>query len=133
MGEGSIECNDDGGCYLRCPWHGWDYHPLTGKPPGGYDDGVETFPVEVRDDGIYVGLEVETPHVRTVTDVMAETMVQWGVTHVFGMVGHSNLGLADAIRRREAVAWHFANSVVRRVMRESTRAYAGRRQSPVRV
>ncbi len=35
------------------------------------------------------------------TDVMAETMVNWGVKHVFGMVGHSNLGLADALRRRE--------------------------------
>ena len=32
---------------------------------------------------------------------MAETMVNWGVRHVFGMVGHSNLGLADAIRRQE--------------------------------
>jgi thiamine pyrophosphate-dependent acetolactate synthase large subunit-like protein len=31
---------------------------------------------------------------------MVETMVNWGVTHVFGMVGHSNLGLADAIRRQ---------------------------------
>ena len=39
----------------------------------------------------------ETPH--TVSDVMMETMVNWGVTHVFGMVGHSNLGVADAIRR----------------------------------
>ena len=28
-------------------------------------------------------------------------MVNWGVKHVFGMVGHSNLGLADALRRRE--------------------------------
>ena len=37
----------------------------------------------------------------TVSDVMVETMVQWGVTHVFGMVGHSNLGLADAMRRQE--------------------------------
>ena len=36
------------------------------------------------------------------SDVMAETMVNWGVRHVFGMVGHSNLGLADAIRRRES-------------------------------
>lgn len=27
-------------------------------------------------------------------------MVNWGVRRVFGMVGHSNLGLADAIRRR---------------------------------
>ena len=33
---------------------------------------------------------------------MAQTLVNWGVTHVFGMVGHSNLGLADALRRQEA-------------------------------
>jgi len=95
LGEGTIE----NGC-LRCPWHGWDFDPITGKPPGGYDDGVETYPVEERDDGVYVAIKEEPPHERTVTDVMAETMVAWGVTHVFGMVGHSNLGLADAIRRR---------------------------------
>ncbi len=95
LGEGSIENG-----LLRCPWHGWDYHPITGKAPG-FDDGIETFPVEERDDGIYVSLPEETPHERTVTDVMAETMTAWGIRHVFGMVGHSNLGLADAIRRRE--------------------------------
>ena len=100
LGEGSIECGESGECYLRCPWHGWDFDPLTGKPPGGYDDGVPTYAVEVRDDGIYVGVEAEAEHERTVTDVMAETMVNWGLTHVFGMVGHSNLGLADAIRRQ---------------------------------
>ncbi len=32
---------------------------------------------------------------------MAETMVNWGVNCVFGMVGHSNLGFADALRRQE--------------------------------
>ncbi|GJM17980.1 MAG: pyruvate oxidase [Phycisphaeraceae bacterium] len=101
LGEGSIECADGTKeCYLRCPWHGWDFHPITGKPPGGYDDGLTTYPVEERDDGVYVGIEPETPHERTVTDVMAETMVAWGLTSIFGMVGHSNLGLADAIRRR---------------------------------
>jgi len=96
LGEGSIE----NGC-LRCPWHGWDFDPITGKPPGGYDDGVRVYPVEERDDGVYIALESVGPHVHTVTDVMAETMANWGVTHVFGMVGHSNLGLADAIRRQE--------------------------------
>jgi len=96
LGEGSIENG-----WLRCPWHGWDFHPITGKPPGGYDDGVETFPVEIRDDGVYVALEDETPHLRTVSDVMAETMVNWGIRQVFGMVGHSNLGLADALRVQE--------------------------------
>jgi thiamine pyrophosphate-dependent acetolactate synthase large subunit-like protein/nitrite reductase/ring-hydroxylating ferredoxin subunit len=95
LGEGSIENG-----LLRCPWHGWDYDPITGKVPG-YDDGVETFPVDVRDDGVYVGFEAETQHERTASDVMAETMVNWGVRHVFGMVGHSNLGLADALRRQQ--------------------------------
>ena len=97
LGEGSIENG-----WLRCPWHGWDFDPLTGLPPGGFDDGVQTYPVEVRDDGVYVGFPKEEAHVRTVTDVMVETMVNWGVRAVWGMVGHSNLGLADALRRQEA-------------------------------
>ncbi|MEM6674694.1 MAG: thiamine pyrophosphate-dependent enzyme [Planctomycetota bacterium] len=95
MGEGAIE---DG--LLRCPWHGWDFHPTSGKAPG-FDDGLCTYPCEVRDDGVYVGIEVEEPHERTFTDVMAETFVAWGIDTVFGMVGHSNLGLADALRRCE--------------------------------
>jgi pyruvate oxidase len=94
LGEGSIEKG-----MLRCPWHEYDYCPLDGSSPFG--DSVPTFPTEVREDGVYVGVEPEAPHVRTVTDVMAETMVNWGVRHVFGMVGHSNLGLADALRRQE--------------------------------
>ena len=96
LGEGTIENG-----LLRCPWHGFDYCPLTGTPPGDFVDTVVTYPVEVRDDGVYVAVETAAEHVRTVTDVMAETMVAWGIRHVFGMVGHSNLGLADAIRRRE--------------------------------
>ncbi|MDN5204042.1 thiamine pyrophosphate-binding protein [Fulvivirgaceae bacterium BMA10] len=95
LGEGSIENG-----LLRCPWHGWDYHPCSGKAPG-YDDGVDTFPVEVRDDAVYVGVEEEIPHKETITDVMVETMINWGIDTVFGMVGHSNLGLADAMRRQE--------------------------------
>ena len=101
LGEGSIERGVDGRCWIRCPWHGWDFDPLTGQPPGGHADSGQTlYPIEIRDGGVYVGLEPEAPHTRTVTDVMAETMVQWGVKAVFGMVGHSNLGLADAVRRR---------------------------------
>ncbi len=102
LGEGSIEKGVEGKCWLRCPWHGWDFDPLTGAPPGGHEDsGQETYAVEVRDDGIYVGVEPAPPHTRTVTDVMAETFVNWGIKSVFGMVGHSNLGLADALRLRE--------------------------------
>lgn len=103
LGEGSIEEGVEGKCWLRCPWHGWDFDPLTGKSPGGHDDaGQETFPVDARDDGIYVGLQPEPERERTVTDVMAETMVNWGVKRVFGMVGHSNLGLADSLRLEES-------------------------------
>ena len=96
LGEGSIE-----NCYLRCPWHGWDFDPLTGKPPGDYEDGVRTYPVEVRNDGVYIALEEDQPNDRTITDLMAETMVNWGIQWVWGMVGHSNLGLAAALRRQE--------------------------------
>jgi thiamine pyrophosphate-dependent acetolactate synthase large subunit-like protein/nitrite reductase/ring-hydroxylating ferredoxin subunit len=102
LGEGSIEIGNDGQCWLRCPWHGWDFDPQTGLAPGGHEDsGQRIFPTEVRDDGIYVGLEAEPARAETVTDVMAETMTNWGVTTVFGMVGHSNLGLADALRLQE--------------------------------
>ena len=101
LGEGSIERGVEGKCWLRCPWHGWDFDPLTGQPPGGHEDtGQEMFAVEVRSDGIYVGIEAEPERPRTVTDVMAETMVNWGLKSVFGMVGHSNLGLAEAIRHQ---------------------------------
>lgn len=92
LGEGSIENG-----LLRCPWHGWDYDPLTGNAPG-FDDGVETFPIEERDDGVYVGFPREQAHIDTVGDLMMETMTNWGVRQVFGMVGHSNLGVADALR-----------------------------------
>ncbi len=95
LGEGSIENG-----LLRCPWHGWDYDPISGKAPG-FDDGVETFPLEERDDGIYVGFPQEQVHINTVGDLMMETMTNWGVKQVFGMVGHSNLGVADALRIQE--------------------------------
>ena len=94
LGEGSIENG-----LLRCPWHGYDYCPLDGRSPG-FDDEATTYPLQIRDGEVYIGVE-EEPHVATVSDLMAETMVNWGVRHVFGMVGHSNLGLADALRRQE--------------------------------
>ena len=96
LGEGSIEKG-----WLRCPWHGYDYDPLTGRPPAGFDDAPPCFATEVRDDGIYVELPPEPQRERTVSDVMVETMVNWGVRAVFGMVGHSNLGFADAMRAAE--------------------------------
>src|SRR5215472_4635821 len=96
LGEGSIENG-----WLRCPWHGYDYDPLTGRPPEGFTDGAASFAVEERPDGVYVRLPAVAARGRTVADVLVETLVEFGVTHVFGMVGHSNLGFADAMRRAE--------------------------------
>jgi pyruvate oxidase len=96
LGEGTIENG-----WLRCPWHGYDYSPTTGKPPEGFSDAPACFDTEVRDDGVYVALPPEPETERTVSDVVVETLTNWGLTHVFGMVGHSNLGFADAIRKAE--------------------------------
>ncbi|MEM1273658.1 MAG: thiamine pyrophosphate-binding protein [Pseudomonadota bacterium] len=99
LGEGSIEEGVEGKCWIRCPWHGWDFDPLTGMPPGGHEDaGQKLYPVELRDGAVFVGLEPDPERPRTVSDAMVETFVNWGVKRVFGMVGHSNLGLAEAIR-----------------------------------
>ncbi|MEQ8839532.1 MAG: thiamine pyrophosphate-binding protein [Acidimicrobiales bacterium] len=96
LGEGSIE-----GGWLRCPWHGYDFSPKNGVPPGSFSDGPDAYRTEVRDDGVYVALPVQHPRPRSVSDVLVDTMIAWGVTHVFGMVGHSNLGFADAMRVAE--------------------------------
>lgn len=95
LGEGQIE----GGC-LICPWHGYEYDPLTGEPPQGYDDAATAYQHEVRDDGFYVCLP-DPANTPTLMDQMVDVMTGWGVAAVFGMVGHSNLGLADALRRAE--------------------------------
>ncbi|MGI9596393.1 MAG: thiamine pyrophosphate-dependent enzyme [Acidimicrobiales bacterium] len=97
LGEGSIEKG-----WLRCPWHGYDYSPINGRPPSGFSDAPACFATEVRADGVYVSLPPEPEPTRTVSDVLVETMTNWGLTHVFGMVGHSNLGFADAMRKAEA-------------------------------
>ncbi|MBO6518171.1 MAG: Rieske 2Fe-2S domain-containing protein [Bacteroidia bacterium] len=95
LGEGSIENG-----LLRCPWHGWDFNPCGGDSDG-FDDGLKTYEIKIEGDEVYVGIESEPEHHDTLSDIMAETMVNWGVNRVFGMVGHSNLGLADALRRQE--------------------------------
>ncbi|MCH7583809.1 MAG: Rieske 2Fe-2S domain-containing protein [Acidobacteria bacterium] len=95
LGDGQIEH----GC-LICPWHGYEYDPHTGAPPEEYGDVATAYEVEERDDGLHIRLPVVT-RFPTVMDQMVDTMTEWGVDSVFGMVGHSNLGLADALRRAE--------------------------------
>ncbi|MEA3510119.1 MAG: thiamine pyrophosphate-binding protein [Actinomycetota bacterium] len=96
LGEGTIE---DG--WLICPWHGYEYDPVTGEPPGGYDDAATPFPVQDTDDGLRVGVPVVGER-ETLMDQMVDVMTDWGVDTVFGMVGHSNLGMADALRSAES-------------------------------
>ena len=95
LGEGQIEHG-----YVLCPWHGYEYDPISGVPPGEYGDVAATYPIEERDDGVFIELPVYETE-PTLMDQVVDVMTGWGVTTVFGMVGHSNLGLADAMRRAE--------------------------------
>lgn len=96
LGEGMIEAP-----WLICPWHGWEYDPVTGETPGPFDDKVPYFPVEERSDGIYVGVVEPESHDETLMTQVVDRLVEAGVSAVFGIVGHSNLGLADAFRAAE--------------------------------
>ena len=50
LGQGSIEYGR-----LVCPWHGREFDPFTGACESTTET-VECFPVEARDDGVYVAL-----------------------------------------------------------------------------
>ncbi|MEA2001407.1 MAG: Rieske (2Fe-2S) protein, partial [Actinomycetota bacterium] len=80
LGEGQIE--DD--C-LICPWHGYEYDPVTGAPPDGYGDVATAYPSELRPDGLYVQLPAPDED-TTLMDQMVDVMTDWGVIVVFGMV-----------------------------------------------
>lgn len=96
LGDGQL---DNG--YLICPWHAYEYHPCTGSPPEGFSDGATAYAVEERDDGLYIEVPVDESR-PSAMDQMVDVMTDWGVDTVFGMVGHSNLGLAEALRKAEA-------------------------------
>jgi thiamine pyrophosphate-dependent acetolactate synthase large subunit-like protein/CDGSH-type Zn-finger protein/nitrite reductase/ring-hydroxylating ferredoxin subunit len=85
---------------IRCPWHGHAFNPFTGKSLGT-DPDVRAFKVEEREKGIFIEVKKATKSTWTVSHILAETMVNWGIKHVFGMVGHSNLGMAEAFRIQE--------------------------------
>jgi thiamine pyrophosphate-dependent acetolactate synthase large subunit-like protein/nitrite reductase/ring-hydroxylating ferredoxin subunit len=95
LGEGQLD-----GPWLICPWHGYEYDPASGDPPEGYGDCATSLPLELRGEEVWVEVE-EIEHRPTVSDQMVQVMTDWGVDAVFGMVGHSNLGFADAMRRAE--------------------------------
>ena len=49
LGQGELK-----GQIVTCPWHGWQYDVTTGKVAVNPAVGVETYPVEVRGDDVYV-------------------------------------------------------------------------------
>ncbi len=95
LGEGNL-CEGA----LRCPWHGYDFALESGKGVGN-ELAVETLKVREENGQIEIALPKPKRSNWTVSHVIAETMVEWGVDTVFGMVGHSNLGMAEAIRVQE--------------------------------
>jgi pyruvate oxidase len=95
LGDGQIENG-----YVICPWHGYEYNPCTGTPPEGFSDAATGYAIEQRDDGLYVELPVPEERV-SLMDQMVDVLTEWGIDTVFGMVGHSNLGLAEALRKAE--------------------------------
>jgi pyruvate oxidase len=103
LGEGQLgplPQGDPNEEWVICPWHGYEFDPVSGEAPEGYGDEAPSFPVDIRDDGIYVQVDEPEPQ-PTISDQMVAVMTDWGVDTVFGMVGHSNLGFADAMRRAE--------------------------------
>jgi nitrite reductase/ring-hydroxylating ferredoxin subunit/DMSO/TMAO reductase YedYZ heme-binding membrane subunit len=50
LGEGRIV----DGC-ITCPWHGYQYDPVTGRAPAPFEDQIPTFPVRISKGMVYVG------------------------------------------------------------------------------
>ena len=95
LGDGQIA---DG--YVICPWHAYEYDPRTGEPPPGFKDAAVAYRVEERADGVYIEVPVAEERI-SLMDQLVDVLCGWGLDTVFGMVGHSNLGLADALRKAE--------------------------------
>jgi pyruvate oxidase len=95
LGDGTMERG-----LVLCPWHGYEYDPITGEPPPGFRDCATAYPSELRDDGLWAELPIVEQQ-PSLMDQVVDTLTDWGVDTVFGMVGHSNLGMADAVRRAQ--------------------------------
>ena len=51
LGQGELDKQ-----IVTCPWHGWQYDVTTGKLVTNPAVGVETYPVEVRGEDIFVDI-----------------------------------------------------------------------------
>ena len=96
LGDGQL---DDG--WLICPWHAYQYDPASGEPPPGFRDAATAFAVRELDGELQIEVPATEPR-TSLMDQVVDVLCDWGLDAVFGMVGHSNLGMADALRRAEA-------------------------------
>ena len=55
LGGGKCDENEQ----VVCPIHRYKYNPRTGKGNGTQGDYVQTYPTELRKDGVYVGLTIK--------------------------------------------------------------------------
>jgi len=51
LGEGNFDSNT-----IICPWHGWEFNCITGENDFDPELKLERYPVEVRDNEIYVNI-----------------------------------------------------------------------------
>jgi thiamine pyrophosphate-dependent acetolactate synthase large subunit-like protein/nitrite reductase/ring-hydroxylating ferredoxin subunit len=94
LGDGQLENG-----FVICPWHAYEYDPTTGEPPPGFRDAATAYRTRPGANGaleVALPVAVERP---SLMDQVVDVLTDWGLDAVFGMVGHSNLGLADALRR----------------------------------
>ena len=49
LGQGQLS-----GTVLTCPWHGWQYQISTGQVTFNPEMRLDTYPVELRDDEVWV-------------------------------------------------------------------------------
>ncbi len=93
---------------LRCPWHGSDFDPLSGRPAAGQGPAVPSYPVEVRADGIYVALREPLAPQATLAELLVDTLRNWGLRQVFATPGEHAATLAAAFRQpadADEVGW----------------------------
>jgi nitrite reductase/ring-hydroxylating ferredoxin subunit len=49
LADGALE-----GCYVACPWHGWEFNVQTGATPLGPRIKVDVFEVKIEGDDVLV-------------------------------------------------------------------------------
>lgn len=57
MAGGKID--EDGN--VECPWHRIKFCPETGKNPSGEGYHLQTYPVQIRKNGLYIGFKPRKP------------------------------------------------------------------------